>query len=151
MEKTSKLLGTAFITMVAIFLLAGCDNPAMEPNETEYMYSDLSIEKAVYRFSLMVKDGDTADMFSNVRLSYTAPPGFKILTAFDDELKNFEDKTVTQKETGGGALPEKKKQAAKNGPAGSADPSRYKRPGPGTKCFPFRRNLSRSKRRYWRQ
>jgi hypothetical protein len=174
MGKTSKLLRIAVIAGAVIFLLSACDNPAMEPNKTEYMYSDLSIEKAVwevipdmtmtdmyitiafdepvraerdtatnpspwrpftvsfdyngpngttppvnpprfpdtfpvdrgnetavYRFSLMVKDGDTSDMFSNVRLSYTAPPGFKILTAFDDELKNFGDKPVTKKETDG--------------------------------------------------
>jgi hypothetical protein len=59
-------------------------------------------ETAVYRFSVMVTNGDTADMFSNVRLSYTAPDGFKIITAFDDELKNFTDKPLTKKETGGG-------------------------------------------------
>jgi hypothetical protein len=31
---------------VIVFALAGCDNPEMEPNQTEYMYSDLSIERA---------------------------------------------------------------------------------------------------------
>ena len=155
------------IILLTVLFLAGCDNPAMEYNETEYMYSDLSIEKAVweivpgmsmtdmyitlsfdepvraersggtwrpftlsydymgsavtktptfaasfpsargsetavYRFSTMVATGDTADMFSNVKLSYTAPADFKIVTAFDDELKNFSDRPLTKKETGGG-------------------------------------------------
>jgi hypothetical protein len=157
---------TAILSATVLFL-AGCDNPVMESNETEYMYSDLSIEKAVweivpgmsmtdmyitltfdepvraeravdtwkpfvvnydymgspvtktptfaatfpsargtetavYRFSVMVNSGDTADMFSNVKLSYTAPDGFKIVTAFDDKLKNFSDRPLVKKENGGG-------------------------------------------------
>jgi hypothetical protein len=167
MKKTGKLLIIAAITAAIVFVIAGCENQTMSSNETAYMNSDLSIEKAaweivpgmtmtdmyitlafdepvraerasgtwrpfmvnydyrgspvtknpsfstsfpgtrgqetaVYRFSVMVADGDTADMFSKVSLSYTAPGGFKILTAFDDELKNFTDKPLTKKETGGG-------------------------------------------------
>jgi hypothetical protein len=155
------------ILSATVLFLAGCDNPEMESNETIYMYSDLSIERAVweivpgmsmtdmyitltfdepvradravdtwkpffvsydymgtlvtknptfaasfpsargaetalYRFSVMVTASDTADMFSNVKLSYTAPTGFKIVTAFDDKLKNFSDKPLAKKETGGG-------------------------------------------------
>jgi hypothetical protein len=48
MGKTFKLLSPVVITVAILSFLAGCDNPAMEPNETEYMYSDLSIEKAVW-------------------------------------------------------------------------------------------------------
>jgi hypothetical protein len=155
------------IISATVVFLAGCDNPEMGYNETEYMYSDISIERAeweivpgmtmtdmyitlafdepvraeraagtwrpftlsydymgtptiknpafaatfpsargtetaVYSFSIMVTTGDTADMFSNVKLSYTAPDGFKIVTAFGDELKNFSDRPLTQHETGGG-------------------------------------------------
>jgi hypothetical protein len=163
---------TAIMSATVLFL-SGCDNPAMESNETEYMYSDLSIERAeweivtegmigmggmtymyitldfdepvraerdtaatwqpftlnydsmgspvtktltfaaslpsargaetaLYRFSVMVTASDTADMFSNVKLSYTAPDGFKIVSAFDDKLKNFSDRPLAKKETGGG-------------------------------------------------
>ena len=167
MNKTGIIFGITAIAAAIIFSLSGCENQTMSSNETEYMYSDLAIDKvvweivtgitmtdmyitvafdepvraeresdtwrpftvsydymgspvtktpsfsasfpgtrgqetAVYRFSVMVADDDTEDMFSNVRLSYTAPDGFKILTAFDDELKNFMDKPVTKKETGGG-------------------------------------------------
>jgi hypothetical protein len=57
MGKTSKVLSIAVIAAAVIFLLAGCDNPAMEPNETEYMYSDLSIEKAVWEVTSMSSMG----------------------------------------------------------------------------------------------
>jgi hypothetical protein len=166
MGKTSKLLGIVFITAAVIFLLAGCDNPAMEPNETEYMYSDLSIERAVWEvagmnmyiqlefdepvrsdrttgsyipftlnfdysgsnsvsspktpdidsaftrirgeeksvvvFSFSVNHSDTADDFSNMRLSYMAPTDTKIVGLSGSELEHFMNKPVTQKGTGGG-------------------------------------------------
>jgi hypothetical protein len=166
--KTALRLFAIVIMAIIVFALAGCDNPAMEQNQTEYMYSDLGFdkveweivpgmsmtdmyitlafdepvrveraadawrpftvtydymgelvtknpnvntpftpsdrgsEKTVYRFSFMVTSGDTADMFSNVKLSYNPPMGDKIVTAFGDELKMFENKSVTKKETGGG-------------------------------------------------
>jgi uncharacterized lipoprotein NlpE involved in copper resistance len=164
----------AIVSMaIIVFALMGCDNPEMEPNQTEYMYSDLSIERAeweimdmmtmtymyitlafdepvraergtispwqpfivtydymgtpttktpnlaaasaiaptargaetaVFRFSFMVTTGDTADMFSNVKLSYAPPVNTEIVTAYDDELKIFENRAVTKKGSGMGEM-----------------------------------------------
>jgi hypothetical protein len=153
---------------IIVFALMGCDNPTMESNQTEYMYSDLSIERAEweimdmsmmtymyitmafdepvrtegtvsagtfkvnydrmgiptpknlslnapadfpstqgtetaeYRFRVMVTTGDTADMFSNVKLSYDPPSGTKIVTFRNDELKSFANMAVTKKGGMGG-------------------------------------------------
>jgi hypothetical protein len=170
MGKTSKRISAAVIAATIIFLLAGCDNPAMESNETEYMYSDLAIDKAVWEvtsmsigpmttlhmylefdepvrsdriagswtpftvnfdysgnatgiitspktpdidssfprirgeektlhnFSITFNGAaESADVFSNVRLSYMAPSGTKIVGLSDTELKNFMNTPVTKK------------------------------------------------------
>jgi hypothetical protein len=41
MGKTSKLLYITVIAAAIVFFLAGCGNPAMEPNETEYILNSL--------------------------------------------------------------------------------------------------------------
>jgi hypothetical protein len=175
MGKTSNVLRIAVIAAVIVFLLAGCDNPEMEFNKTEYMYSDLSIEKVVWEVTSMSMGGgmttlhitlvfdepvrsdrasgawtpftvdfdysggsslitspqnpdvnsaftrtrgeektvysfsitftgveEDADTFSNVRLSYMAPADTKIVGISGAELKNFMNKTVTQKGAGDG-------------------------------------------------
>jgi hypothetical protein len=72
------------------------------PNvHSKFPASTWGSEKAVYQFSIMVTNGDTAGMFSNVKLSYTEPSGTKIITAYGDVLKNFSGKPLALKEGGG--------------------------------------------------
>ncbi|MDR2742054.1 MAG: hypothetical protein LBB98_07855 [Treponema sp.] len=60
MKTIRRIMGADFcgivITAAIVFTLAGCDSPAMEPNETGYMYSDLAIEKAVWEVTSMNMD-----------------------------------------------------------------------------------------------
>ena len=175
MHKTGTIFGITAITAAIIFSLSGCENQTMSSNETEYMYSDLAIDKAVWEVTSMpMSNGMTtlhlaltfdepvrsdrsagiwqpftvifdysgsattiitspqnpdidssftrtrgeeknlyhfsitfngvegnADEFSNVRISYMAPMGTKIIGLSGAELKNFMDKPVTQKGAGG--------------------------------------------------
>jgi hypothetical protein len=71
MGKTSKLLRIAVMVAAIVFLLAGCGNPAMEPNETEYMYSGLSIEKAVWELTSMSGMGGMTTL--HIMLSFDEP------------------------------------------------------------------------------
>jgi hypothetical protein len=59
-------------------------------------------EKTLHHFQWMWASGSASpDEFSNVRISYMAPAGTKIVGLSGAELKNFMDKPVTRKETGG--------------------------------------------------
>ena len=174
MHKISTLFGSAGIAAAIVFF--GCGNAAMSSNETEYMYSDLAVEKAVWEVTSMPSMGgmttlhlvvtfdepvrsdrsagawqpftvhfdyggnasatitspqnpdidtaftrirgeektlyhfsipfdgvaESADVFSNVRISYMAPANTKIVGVSGAELKNFMDKPVPQKGAGGG-------------------------------------------------
>ena len=55
MHKTSTLFGSAGIAAAIVFF--GCGNAAMSSNETEYMYSDLVVEKAVWEVTSMPSMG----------------------------------------------------------------------------------------------
>jgi hypothetical protein len=60
-------------------------------------------EKALYHFQITFNGAaEDADKFSNVRLSYMAPTSTKIVGFSGSELKDFMNRPLTEKGTGGG-------------------------------------------------